>query len=363
MNIGMVSDALWTDYNQDGRIDLIVTGEWMPITFLKNTGSGLVPENVGVSGQVGWWNSLASGDFDNDGDLDYVAGNLGLNSNFKATDKEPMTIMAKDLNEDGKIDPNIFCYLKAEDGSRKPFPMHTRNDLIGQTITFRKRFASFKSYGAVTMGELWSDADTAHAIKFQSNNLQSSYLENQGNGKFKMKPLPLAAQLAPVYGMTADDVDNDGNLDLLLVGNDYGMEPLSGRHDAFNGLYLRGDGYGNFKELTIAQSGFFVQGDGKALVKIHSATGKDLYLASQNQDSLMVYAPKISQPSTKWLNLNAGDYSALITYTNNKKRRIEFPYGSGFLSQSSRKIAINKRVLKVVVTDFQRGTRELAITK
>ena len=358
-NVGMVSDALWTDYNQDGRIDLIVTGEWMPITFLKNTGSGLVPEDTGIAGQIGWWNSLTSGDFDNDGDLDYVAGNLGLNSNFKATEKEPMTILAKDLNEDGKIDPNIFCYLKAEDGSRKPFPMHSRNDLISQTITFRKRFSSFKSYGAVTMNELWSAADTAHAIKFQANNLQSCYIENQGNGKFKLKPLPLAAQLAPVYGMVADDVDNDGNLDLLLTGNDYGMEPLSGRHDAFNGLYLKGDGKGNFKELTIAQSGFFVKGDGKALVKLHSAKGFDLYIASQNQDSLLVYAPKISQPAIKWINLNTGDYTALITYTNHKKRRIEFPYGSGFLSQSSRKVAVNKNVLEVVVTDYQGKSREL----
>ena len=363
VSMGMISDGLWTDYNNDGRIDLIVAGEWMPITFLKNTGSGLVPENVGISNHTGWWNSLVSGDFDNDGDMDYVAGNLGLNSQFKGTEKEPMSILAKDLNDDGKLDPHIFCYLKAGDGTRKQFPMHTRNDLISQTITFRKRFPSFKSFGSVTMNDLWSAADKQGAISLQATDLQSSYIENMGNGKFRKQPLPLAAQLAPVYGMLTDDVDKDGNLDLLLVGNDYGMEPLSGRHDAFNGLCLKGDGKGSFKALTISQSGFFVNGDGKGLAKIVSAKGKALYLASQNQDSLKVYSPQNSPAAVKWINLNYLDYAVDITYKNHQKRRIEYAYGSTFLSQSSRKVAVDESVLKITVTDFKGQKRELTITK
>lgn len=141
-NLGMVTDALWTDFDQDGKVDLLLAGEWMPITFLKNTGENFVSVNssTGIGQDTGWWNSLVSGDFDQDGDTDYVAGNLGLNSSFKASPDEPMTIYAKDLDNNGRIDPMLFCYMKAEDGTRKPFPVHTRDDLVNQLVSIRRQY-------------------------------------------------------------------------------------------------------------------------------------------------------------------------------------------------------------------------------
>ncbi|MEQ9443179.1 MAG: VCBS repeat-containing protein [Cyclobacteriaceae bacterium] len=357
--LGMITDALWSDYDQDGRVDLVLTGEWMPVTFLRNTGEGFVSANetTGIAQHTGWWNSLVSGDFDQDGDLDYVAGNLGLNSNFKASPEEPMTIMAKDFDDNGRVDPMVFCYIKAENGSMQPFPMHTRDDMISQLISIRRDYPTYESFGRATMDDLWSEQDREGAIIRKVNNLASSYIENQGNGRFTMTSLPMEAQVAPIYGILSQDVDGDGNLDLLLVGNDYGIEPISGRHDAFMGLCLKGDGQGNFNSMSVAESGFFVKGDAKGLATVHTAKGEDLIVATQNQDSLLAFIPH-HQPS-QWIDLEPGDFSADIEYKDHSKQRQEFYYGSTFLSQSSRKLPIDETVAKVVITNYQGNSREI----
>jgi len=358
-NIGMVTDALWSDFDNDGKPDLVLTGEWMPVTFLKNTGHSLVSVNAssGIDQHTGWWNSLVAGDFDNDGDIDYVSGNLGLNSNFKGTPAEPMTIYAKDLDNNGLVDPMLFCYLLAEDSTRKPFPMHAKEDMISQMISMRKRYPTYKSFGKASMEDLWSAKDKENAVTMKAVDMNSSYIENKGNGKFVITPLPIEAQTAPVYGMASEDVDGDGNLDLLLVGNDYGMEPGSGRHDAFMGLCMKGDGKGNFSSMTIAKSGFFVKGDAKGLATVHTAKNEDLLIATQNQDSLVAYTKTNNNKNPKWINLSPNDFSADIIYGDNKKRRAEFYYGSAFLSQSSRKFKMDKNMVKIVITDFQGNKR------
>ena len=361
--LGMVTDALWTDFDKDGKIDLIVVGEWMPITFFKNTGKAFVQiaQEQEISKHIGWFNSIVAGDFDNDGDIDYIAGNLGTNSNYKATLKEPMTIFAKDLDRNGSLDAMIFCYMKAEDSTLKPFPMHTRDDLSSQLISIRKKYPTYKSYGTASMDDLWSLKDREDAIVLKATDMQSSYIENKGNGKFAIKPLPAEAQTAPIFGILTTDIDSDGNLDLLMVGNDYGMEPYSGRHDAFNGLCLKGDGKGNFKALSIAKSGFFVNGDAKGLALIHTAKDEDILLATQNQDSIKVYAKNIMDGAEKqkWINLKQDDFSADIQFKHNKKRHIEFYYGSTYLSQSSRKMWVEKDIVKITITNFKGVKREL----
>lgn len=366
VNPGMITDALWSDFNNDGKLDLVLTGEWMPVSFFKNMGNSFkeVNQSSGINQHVGWWNSLTAGDFDNDGDIDYVVGNLGLNSQFKASPAEPMIIYAKDLNNNGKLDPMIFCYIKAEDGTRKPFPMHTRDDLISQLISIRKQYPTYKSFGKASLAELWSAADRENAITMRANDLNTSYIENKGNGSFTIRPLPLEAQVAPVYGMTNRDVDGDGNLDLLLVGNDYGMEPGGGRHDAFMGLYLKGDGKGEFNSVPLAQSGFFVNGDAKALTTVHTADDQDILVATQNQDSLKVYANRQGLGNTtKWFSLQPEDFCADIILKDNRKKHVEFYYGSTYLSQSSRRIPISNDIIKLVITDFKGTKREVAIDK
>ena len=359
--LGMITDALWSDFDNDGKVDLVVTGEWMPVTFFKNTGNKLMLlNNTGIESYTGWWNSLTAGDFDNDGDIDYIASNLGLNTNYKASPEQPLTIIAKDIDNNGSLDAMVFCYLKAEDGTMKSFPMSTKDDMVSQVISTRKKFTTYKSYGLATMDDIWSKKDKEGAVMLQANDMATSYIENEGNGKFTIKALPLEAQAAPVFGMLSQDIDADGNLDILMVGNDYGMEPYSGRHDAFTGLCLKGDGKGNFNSMTIAKSGFFVKGDAKGLASIHTAKNEDILVATQNQDSLLVFSKNVAATATnaKWINLKPEDFSADILYKNGSKRKIEFYYGSTFLSQSSRKLLIDKDAVKITITDFKGIKRE-----
>lgn len=358
--IGMITDAVWSDFDGDGKVDLVLAGEWMPLVFLKNTGASLLQlKNTGIGQHTGWWNSLTAGDFDGDGDMDYVAGNLGLNSNYRATDKEPMTLYAKDLDKNGSLDAMLFCYLKAEDGSMKSFPMHTKDDLASQLVSVRKKYPSYQAYGRASMDNLWTPGDRIGAIKKTATYLQSAYVENKGGGTFALTPLPVEAQAAPVYGMAAEDVNGDGKLDLLMVGNDYGMEPYSGRHDAFNGLCLTGDGRGAFSPLTVAQSGFFVKGDAKGLARIRTADNNGVWLATQNQDSLMLYASTINQGSAaKWIDLKRDDFFADIVYKDGRKQRTEFQYGSTYLSQSTRKFLVPADAVKVTVTTYKGIKRE-----
>ena len=361
-NIGMITDALWSDFDKDGKLDLVLAGEWMPITFLKNTGTSFVSINKtsGISAHVGWWNSLVSGDFDNDGDIDYIAGNLGLNSVYRATPKEPMTILAKDMDNNNSIDAMLFCYLKGADGIRRQYPMHTRDDLSSQLVSIRKKFPTYKSYGLASVKDLWSEKDRLNAISKTANDLRSSFINNKGNGQFELTPLPLKAQAAPLYGMISEDINGDGNLDLLLVGNDFGMEPGSGRHDAFNGLALLGDGTGNFKELPVTESGFFVKGDAKGLAKVHTAKGGDIFIATQNQDSVVVMKNlALASDNAAWLPLKADDFCADILYKDGKRRRMEFYYGSGFLSQSSRRLFVEKNVSKITITNYKGQKRDV----
>ncbi len=359
--IGMITDALWTDFDNDGKVDLVLTGEWMPVTFLKNTGNSFVPIKTGIENHTGWWNSLVAGDFDNDGDIDYIAGNLGLNTNYTATPQEPLTIYAKDFDGNGLLDPLVFCYMKAPDGSRKSYPMTTKDDLANQMISVRKKYPTFKSYGMASMDDMWSAKDKEGAMVMTATDMKTSFIRNEGGGKFSIQPLPLEAQEAPVYGMQCEDINGDGNLDVLLVGNDYGMEPYSGRHDAFMGLYLQGDGKGNFTPVNLQKSGFIVEGDAKGLATIHTAKNEDITIATQNQDSLMVYRKNkaINQNISKWISLQPEDFSADIIYKNETKRHLEFYYGSTFLSQSSRKLPVEKNASKIIITNFKGVKREV----
>lgn len=359
-DFGMVTDAIWSDFDNDGKVDLIVTGEWKGVSFFRNSGTGLEQQSLpGVTEHTGWWNSLLAADFDNDGDMDYVVGNLGLNSNYKASVQEPLQLYAKDFDENGLLDPLIFGYGLAEDGSRKPFPMTTRDDMISQMLPIRKRFPTYKAYGTANMETILGPTGKNAAVHLTAIQMSSAYIENKGNGDFVLRPLPIEAQEAPVYGMLATDADNDGNLDLLLTGNDYGMEPYSGRHDAFSGLLLKGDGSGGFKALSLAESGFYVYGDGKALAALQLFNGNPLYLASQNQGKLLAFEQLKPAAITKQIRFQPFDCFAVITYANSKKRKVDLPYGSSFLSQSSRTIAVDNSIKRIVVTDFSGKQRDI----
>jgi hypothetical protein len=350
LNIGLTCDAVFTDFDNDGWPDLVLAGEWMPITLLKNN-KGIFTNataNSGLADELGWWNSIAPADYDNDGDIDYIVGNLGKNSFYRADKKYPVTIIAKDFDNNGSYDAFPFLYLPSsqENLSKKNFPAQTRDDAIKQMIGTRNNFQNYKIYAAATVTEIFNNEQLKGVQKLEANQLQSVLIKNEGNGKFSLQPLPAQAQYAALNGMVTDDFDGDGNIDVLINGNDYGTEVSVGRYDALNGLLLKGDGKGSFTPYTILQSGIFIPGNGKALVKLKSANNSYLIAASQNRGPLKIFESK-QHPFL--ITLQPADVSATITFKNGQQQKREFYYGSSFLSQSGRLLSVAPNVATVKI--------------
>ena len=356
-NIGLVCDAIWTDYDNDGWPDLMLAGEFMPLTLLKNQ-NGKQFTNSPINSFTtakGWWSSLVAGDFDRDGDMDYIAGNLGLNARMRASDREPVRIYAGDFDNNGFYDAIPTIFIPDENGARKEFTFHGRDDLIKQMISMRRRFPLYKDFSQASIDKLLTPEERAGALVLEANYLQSAYVENKGDGTFALHPLPMQAQLSPIFGMVADDVDHDGNLDVMLVGNDYSGEVLMGRYDALNGLWLRGDGKGGFVPQPIAQSGFYVPGNAKGLAQLSGADGRNLLIATQNRGRLCVFRDTKSVPVIR---LRPTDVSALLTFADGRKQKVEFSYGNSFLSQSSRTLSIDPQVKAIEITDSKGKKRQ-----
>jgi len=361
-NIGMVCDALFTDYDNDGWPDLILAGEWMPITVLKNDHGVFknITKTTGLTNRTGWWNSIVAGDFRHTGRMDYIVGNTGMNTLYKATEQYPVFITAKDFDKNGDYNAITSIFLPDQDGVKKEFPAAGRDDMIKELITMRKRFTNYKSFATATMNEILTPEQRKGTLRLMTNTSESCYLRNDGNGKFTIIPLPNQAQISPINGMVVDDFDGDGNLDVVMNGNDFGTEVGVGRYDAFNGLMLKGDGKGNFTPQSILQSGIYIPGNGKALVKLQSATGNYMLAASQNRDALKIFELKRKVSNIKLL---PDDESAVITYKNGSKQKQEFYYGSSFLSQSGRFITVNNDVKAIQITDNKGKTRTASLNE
>lgn len=365
-NIGLVCDALWTDPDNDGWPDLLLAGEFMPLTLLKNNKGKLPTATSPLPTALGWWNSLTPGDFDADGDIDYIAGNLGLNARMRATPSEPVRMYAGDFDNNGFYDaiPTIYIPENMGDeapGPRKEYTFHGRDDLIKQMIVMRKRFPLYKDFTTASIDKLLTTEERSKAMILEANEFRSMYIENKGlddkgNPLFGMHPLPTMAQLGPIFGMVAQDVDNDGNLDVVLVGNDYSGEVSIGRYDALNGLWLRGTGRGGFTPTSPSASGFFVPGNAKGLVEITGANGQSLLVATQNRGRLSVF--KRTTPG-RTIRLNPTDASAILTLADGRKQRVEFGYGQSFLSQSARVLTVGPTVKSVEITDTTGKKRTL----
>ncbi|WKN42809.1 VCBS repeat-containing protein [Tunicatimonas pelagia] len=283
---GLVTSVLWTDFNQDQQPDLLLSGEWMPLTFLENQHGTFsnVTDNTGLLNTSGWWSSLAQGDFDNDGDTDYLAGNIGWNTKYKFSEEEPIRLYISDYDQNGSIDPILSYYIQG-----KEYAAHSRGQLIDQLVGMRKRFSDYNSYALTSFNEVFTTKELAEAEILESVMMTSCYLENLGNNKFQSRELPVRAQIAPINAMSVADVNQDGNLDVVAVGNSYAPETQHGWFDASIGWVFLGDGQGDFHSVSLSESGFFVDTDAKAIVPFTQNTNETSWIIASNNDSLQVY--------------------------------------------------------------------------
>ena len=328
----------------------------MPLTFLKNTGRSFVnvTSKSGVGNNKGWWNSIVAGDFRNTGKTDYIVGNVGLNTLYQASNDFPVNITAKDFDSRNRFDAFTSLFLPGKDGIKREYPANVREDAFKQMISLRTKFTNYHSYAEATMQDLLSPDQMKKALRLKANELRSCYFRNDGKGRFTMFPLPVEAQFSVLNGMVADDFDGDGNLDLLINGNDFGTDVSIGRYDALNGLLLKGNGRGGFTPQSILNSGIYLPGNGKALVKLRGARNNYLLAASEHRGPLHVF-----QLNTKlsMLKISDTDQCALVTYKNGAVVKQEFYYGNSFLSQSSRFMLINNKISQVLIKNSSRKTR------
>jgi len=277
-SVGMVTDALFTDFDNDGWQDLIIVGEWMPVTVFDND-KGTFKKVTEL--KTGWWSSIAEGDFDNDGDTDYILGNLGKNSVLRASEQEPVSLYAKDFDANGSIDPFISRYIQG-----KEYPVHYRETMTEQIAVLRRLLRTYAKYGKTEMGEILKYLGEQDMIVKRATCFESSYLENRGKGNFSLHALPLNIQVSPINSITVGHLNDDPYLDFLAVGNSFAEETLSGYLDAGIGVYALGKGDGTFQIIPPDQSGFCVMTDAKAIREIKMGN-KRKWIVTSNQAPLM----------------------------------------------------------------------------
>jgi len=289
--LGMVNDAALLDVNADGTKDLLVAGEWMPVTPLINQ-NGRFQEATELSGLLkssGWWNTMAVADFDADGDLDVVCGNRGENSFYRASAEQPAKMYAKDFDGNRSIDAMPFYYFN--DG--ESHPKHVLDEVFSQYPSIRRKFNRYHAYSNAGLDDIFSPDELEGALELSAETFATTYFENQGNGQFEASKLPSVAQFSEVHGILPFDVNGDGHLDMLLTGNNYQTDVEMGRSDASIGAVLLGNGQGEFRPVPVSESGFSVVGDARGVYKLQGPESTTSVVVLKNQGSPEIF--KIAQ--------------------------------------------------------------------
>ena len=280
-NIGMVTDATWADTNGDGFKELVVVGDWMAIHIFKND-KGMLTDPDTVPHSTGWWNRIHAADLDIDGDLDFVVGNWGLNTKFKASPARPVAMYVNDFDDNGKSEPIITWYPPLD---TIPYPFVSKLELTSQLPALRKSILKYADYATKTYDSLFPATIRERSLVYKAETLESAILWNEGK-TFRLAPLPKEAQVAPVFAILADDLDQDGAIDLWLGGNFYALKPQVGRHDASRGVLLKANGK-SFTYQAQEHTSLYMRGEVRDAAVINTAQGKRIFVARNNASVLV----------------------------------------------------------------------------
>jgi hypothetical protein len=282
---GMITDGVWADIDGDNDPDLIVVGEYMPVkVFVNNNGkfTDATPE-AGLEKSNGWWNRIQAADLDGDGDIDFVIGNHGLNSKFKASIEKPVCMFVNDFDQNGSIEHFICTF-----NGKTNYPLILRHDLVAHIPSLKKKYLKYEAFKNETLNDIFAPEQLKGALELKVFELHSVVAINDGQGKFTLRALPMEAQFSPVYGIQVADFDNDGVVDLLTGGNLFKVKPEVGRYDGSYGLLLKGDGRGNFTPVPPQTSGLHVEGEVRDIVTVQTRSGS-LVIFSRNNDAVKIF--------------------------------------------------------------------------
>ena len=285
VDAGMVTSATWLDYDGDGKLDLVVVGEWMPVRVFRQESGRFVDctSAVGLSGTEGWWNTVSAVDVNGDGRKDLVLGNLGLNSYIHASAKEPARLYVGDFFETGTLKQILTSYQHGVS-----YPIAGRDELVRLMPQLRSKYPTYASFGASRIDEILPPSELAKAKVLEAHQFASAVAMNDGHGAFTLRPLPVEAQFAPIYASVAGDFDGDGHTDLLVAGNFFGVTPVLGRYDASFGLLLRGSGDGRFVAADMDATHLVIEGQVRHMALLRGAGGTTLIAVARNDETLEI---------------------------------------------------------------------------
>jgi len=284
-NVGLVTDFLFTDFNQDDKPDLIVIGEWMKICMMENKGDVFadVSSKYSTNNLLGWWYSIEEGDFNEDGKPDYLIGNIGKNTKFKASSEEPFHIFTNDFDDNGDQDIVLSNYYKG-----KKVPVRGRECSSGEMPFIKDKCPSYKSFAEASLEDIYGEKKLAKAKHLESNEFKTILLLSQSDGLYEQVKLPNEVQMSPVNRFLILDSNKDGHQDIILAGNMFHTEVETPRYDSGRGLLLEGDGTGHFKALSVLESGIYAAGDVKDIDLIRIKNKLSL-LVSNNNDKPQIF--------------------------------------------------------------------------